>query len=74
MCFVARGVFEVNKKVIGIATEMKLRPACSYDFCLLVIPELTKQDRHEISELQCELGILMRPRIGKFHEEEYPTK
>ncbi len=33
MCFVARGLYPNNHKVIGVATEAENR---SYDFCLRV--------------------------------------
>jgi len=73
MCFVARGVYRENQKVIGIATEKKASPTCSYDFALLNIPEWTKENQKEMERIQHETGILLNPILGYTHEDEYPS-
>ena len=72
ICQIARVKSPENKKVIGIATEKKIRPTCSYDFCLVNIPELTEEYQKYIDELQKDTGILTNPIFGYTHEEEYP--
>ena len=73
ICFVARNIAKNNKKVIGIATEMKIRPTCSYDFCLLDFPEWTNQNKKETERLQKKLGIFVNPQMKYAHEDEYPN-
>lgn len=72
MCFIARGKYPQNKKVIGIATERKIKPMCSYDFCLLDFPIWTKENQKNMEEIQKETGILIDPKIYSIHEDEYP--
>jgi|Deesub1362A_J573_1020465.scaffolds.fasta_scaffold02881_9 hypothetical protein len=72
MCFIARGKFRQNKKVLGIATEKKIRPMCSYDFCLLNIPTWTEENQAEMERIQEETGIFLNPIIKESHEDEYP--
>lgn len=72
ICFIARGIVKDSKKVIGIATEMKIRPTCSYDFCLLDLPKWTKQEQREMERLQKETGIFINPQLKYAHEDEYP--
>ncbi|MCM8782474.1 MAG: SEC-C metal-binding domain-containing protein [Candidatus Omnitrophica bacterium] len=72
MCWIARGKYQQNKKVLGIATEMKIRPMCSYDFCLLDIPNWTAENQKNMEQLQKETGIFANPKIGYAHEDEYP--
>lgn len=74
VCFIARGVFKDNKKVIGIATEMRIRPACSYDFCLLNIPCWTDIEQKEKEKLQSELGIFKNLKPWYVREAEYPPQ
>lgn len=72
MCYIARGTYKSNRKVIGIATEKKASPTCSYDFVLLDMPEWTEQNQREMEKVQRETGILLNPIIGIAHEDEYP--
>ena len=72
ICWVARGMYQQNKKVLGIATEKKIRPKCSYDFCLLDMPEWTEENQKNMKEIQQETGIFLNPKIGYTHEDEYP--
>jgi len=72
ICWIARGKFPKNKKVLGIATEMRIREVCSYDFCLMEIPRWTKKDQKQMEELQHRTRIFVAPRVGHFQEDEYP--
>ena len=72
VCYVARGKFQENKKVIGIATEKKIAPTCSYDFCLLDFPDWNEENEKEILKLQKQFEILKNPVIAKVEENEYP--
>jgi len=72
VCFIARGICQDNQKVIGIATEMKIRKICSYDFCLLEIPKWTDEAQKEMERLQKETGILTSYKKKLVHDDEYP--
>lgn len=72
MCYIARGTYKSNRKVIGIATEKEASPICSYDFVLLDMPEWTGQNQKEMEEMQQKTGILRSPIISILHEDEFP--
>ena len=72
ICWIARGTFHKNIKVIGIASEKKVRPARSYDFCLMNIPEWTKENQRNMEQLQQETRIFVDPIVSYAHEDEYP--
>ena len=72
MCWIARGQHQQNKKVLGIATEQKIRPTGSFDFCLIDQPEWTEEDQHNMEQLQKETGIFVDPITSYTHEAEYP--
>lgn len=74
ICYYARGRFPQNKKVIGIATEKKIRPQCSYDYVLLEKPSWTKRDEQNMQKLQKELGLFVNPIIARASENEYPNE
>jgi hypothetical protein len=74
VCYVARGNFKQNKKALGIATEKKIAPTCSYDFCFLDFPNWTEENEKEILKLQKQFDILKNPVIAKIEEDEYPQK
>lgn len=74
MCYVARGTYKSNKKVIGIATEKAASPTCSYDFVLLDMPEWTEQNQSEMKKVQQETGIFLNPQLNIIHEDEYPKQ
>lgn len=74
ICWIARGRVQRNKKVLGIATEMKIRSACSYDFCLLDWPDWTEENQRNMEELQRATGIFVNPVVRRAHEDEYPLK
>jgi len=72
MCWIARGKFQENRMVLGVATEKPASPTCSYDFVLLDIPEWTEECQKDMEKLQQETGILLNLIIGYAHEDEYP--
>jgi len=71
MCHVARSKHK-EKKIIGIATEVKIRPTCSYDFALFKVHEWTEKDQKVLEELQAKTDILKSPNKLFVHEDEYP--
>jgi len=73
MCFIARGIKNKNTRVVGIATEMKIRPTCSYDFCHLELPEWTGEHQENMERLQKETGIFSNCTVTQVHEDEYPA-
>ena len=72
--FISRGIHKQNKKVVGIATEMKVQPICSYDFYLLDLPEWTEREQNEMVRLQGATGIFRDPKSKSVREDEYPQK
>lgn len=74
MCFIARGKYQENRKVLGIATEKKYESGFSYDFCLVDIPEWTQENQRAMEELQKGTGILDDPIVQYTYETEYPEK
>ncbi len=73
ICWIARGKYQQNKKVIGVATEKKIKPMCSYDFCLFDLPEWTEEYQRNMENLQKETGIFTDPIVRRVHEDEYPN-
>ena len=73
MCFIARGKYPKNKKVLGIATEMKIKPLSSYDFCLFEKVSWSNKDQKKLETLQEQTGIFVSPEMNVVHEDEYPT-
>ena len=73
ICFIARGKYIKNKKVIGIATERKIEPTCSYDFYLLYLPEWSDECQKTSEEIQNKFGIFLNPSVQYIREEEYPV-
>ena len=72
MCFIARGVVKNQPNVIGIATEKKLRPICSYDFCYLFLPKWRERQQREMEKIQAQSGIFKNPKSFRVSEDEYP--
>lgn len=72
ICYVARGKFPENKKVLGIATEKRIEPQCSYDFCLFDKLDWDTKDEENVNILQKELGIFVNPEMYMVHANEYP--
>jgi hypothetical protein len=72
VCYVARGVFKENQKVLGIATEKPISPTCSYDYCFLDIPTWTEMNEQEVVKLRKQFDILNNPAVAKVEEVEYP--
>ncbi len=72
VCFVARGLIKENKKVIGIATEMKIRPMCSYDFCFLELPTWDYKVEKQLKIIQKKTKIFTNTNLQYINEDEYP--
>ena len=71
-CFVARGVLD-NPVVVGAETEKRLMLHCSYDFCLLDMPDWTEGDAAKVKESNSEQASL-RTQTRRAHSEyEYPS-
>lgn len=71
-CVVARGTIRENGRVIGIATERRIAPTCSYDFLFLDLPEWTNEYQEDMEVFQRELGILIEPKLTPIDYKEYP--
>jgi hypothetical protein len=71
-CFMARGFIQENKPIIGVATEMKIRPRCSYDFCIYTHPEWTSKDQAEAEKLRETTGFYKDFHRRYIPENEYP--
>lgn len=74
ICFIARGKNKKNKKVIGIAPEKKNNPTCSYDFCLMYIPEWTNELQKQSEDIQNKYKIFLDSSVCHIREEEYPIQ
>jgi hypothetical protein len=74
ICYFARWKFPHNKKVIGIATEKKLRPTCSYDYVLMDKPVWTEKDEEIATKIRQRTSMFKRPIIGQADEDEYPLR
>ncbi len=72
ICWIARCKYPDNKKVLGIATEIKFERTSSYDFCLLDLPVWTDENQEFVEKLQKETGFFTKPITEYFHEDEYP--
>ena len=72
LCFVARGSYPQNTKVVGIATEKRIGPTRSYDFALLNPPVWTSENQKEAERLKQRLGMFENPRVQNIQEAEYP--
>lgn len=72
ICHVARGKHPENKRVLGIATEKRIEPTCSYDFCLYDKPNWTDEDQENLDILQKQMGIFVNPKLKIVSEDEYP--
>jgi hypothetical protein len=71
-CTIARGVYRQNSKVVGIATEQRIRETCSYDYCLVDQPEWTEEAQSWMERAQRETGILVNANLQYVEEQEYP--
>jgi hypothetical protein len=69
MCFIARGIPPMNKRVIGVATEAENR---SYDYCVRIQPEWSAKDETNKLKIQQQTGIFVNPRREMGGEDEYP--
>ncbi|MFA6056426.1 MAG: SEC-C metal-binding domain-containing protein [Thermodesulfovibrionales bacterium] len=71
-CEVARGTYQQNTKVLGIATEMKSQSTCSYDLCFLDMPEWTEENQMRMEKNKNELKVFINPTMSYCGEDEYP--
>jgi hypothetical protein len=74
MCIVARVAQPENQWVIGIATEKRFGPTCSYDFAALYIPTISEEFRATARSIQEDEGILRSPKLTNFRSFEYPPR
>ena len=72
LCYVARGDYRENTKVIGIATGKKIRPENTYDFCMLEQDSWTDDDRKRVEEIRRKTGLLTNLTFSETRIEEYP--
>jgi len=68
----ARGFIQEKKPIIGVATEMKIRPRFSYDFCIYNHPEWTSNDQAEAEKLRETTGLYKNFHRRYLPEKEYP--
>jgi hypothetical protein len=59
-CFVARGRFRDNPRVIGIATGTKMNLAHRFHFGMIEIPLWSDEHQRQMEKLQAEFGILTK--------------
>jgi hypothetical protein len=72
ICYVARGIWVHNDKVIGIATEKEFSRTCSYDFYFLKFPLWTSECQRSMEKLQQDFGIFRNLIFEGGEEMEYP--
>jgi hypothetical protein len=72
LCLVARGKYEENSRVVGVATEKAFKPECSYDFAYLEIPEWSDANAAQAAAIQQETGDLTNISERVVREDEYP--
>lgn len=74
-CFIARGLNQNIKTVIGIATE-QYRPAFGHSFDLIYLykPAWTEKDQAHMKSIQQESGFFLNLVKTEAHEEEYPQE
>jgi hypothetical protein len=74
MCIVARVAQPENQWVVGIATEKRFGPTCSYDFAALYLPTISEAFRATARSIQEDEGILRSPKLTNFRSFEYPPR
>jgi hypothetical protein len=74
-CFVARGLNQQMKTVIGIATE-QYKPGIghSFDLYYLYKPDWTEKDQTAMESIQKESGFFTNMARTEAHEDEYPQE
>jgi len=72
ICFATRGYFKNNQKVLGIATELRMLPKHSFEFCFLDFPEWTEKEEKIAGEIMEKLGIFKNQEMSHFMDDEYP--
>ncbi|MHB1681099.1 MAG: hypothetical protein ACYCTB_11445 [bacterium] len=71
ICYMARGKYPQNKKVLIIATDKKNRRTSLYEF-FLDMSAWADENQRNMEQLQKQTGILENPIIKYVHEDEYP--
>jgi len=73
-CFVARGIHQDRKTVIGLATERyEEGKGFSFDIMYLHMPVWRKEDQTQMEYAQKEFGFFATPQSLAVHEDEYPS-
>ena len=74
MCDIARGQFQENKTVIGIATDLKVNSQAAFDYCYLMKPEWTIQDQEIMEHNKHTTGIMTNYEIKNREDYEFPPR
>ncbi len=74
LCHVVRGLFQQNKVVIGIGTEMTIKDECTFDFVGLQIPIWTSEDEKRLKSYQSTYNFLSDAQAFVHPVEEYPSE
>lgn len=72
LCIVARDRFRGNRMVLGVATEKRFAPTCSYDFCVFDYPEWPESMAKAANALREQAGFFKNPEITEIATQEYP--
>lgn len=74
LCHVVRGVYQQNKIVIGIGTEMTIKEEDTFDFVGLQSPIWTNKDEQLLESYQRTYNFLSDIQASLHQEDEYPSK
>lgn len=72
LCLVARDLNRANRMVVGVATEKRLEPECSYDFCIFDYPEWPEAMIKAAEQLREQFGFFKNPQRTESITREYP--
>lgn len=74
-CFVARGLNQDRKAIVGLATERyEEGKGFSFDLMYLYKETWNEEDQKHSDYLQTEFGYFINPVFQRIHEDEYPQK
>jgi hypothetical protein len=74
LCHVVRGLYQQNKTVIGIGTEMTIQEEDSFDFVGLQYSVWTYEDEKKLESYQKTYSFLSDIQVSVHQEEEYPSE
>jgi hypothetical protein len=74
LCHVVRGLYQENKTVIGIGTEMTIKDEETFDFVGLQIPVWTSEDEKRLESYQRTYSFLSDAQAYVHPIEEYPSE